>query len=61
MSGREMLVAVETPGQLSRGARFLLWDYARGSLPYDVVVALLVLLLLFVPAGFWSDPMSRWP
>ena len=38
-------------------ARFLLWDYGRGSVPYDVLVALLLLLLIAVPAGWWADPM----
>ena len=38
-------------------ARFLLWDYSRGSLPYDILVALLVLLLVAVPGGWWGDPM----
>ena len=38
-------------------ARFLLWDYGRGSVPYDVLVALLLLLLIAVPAGWWGDPM----
>lgn len=56
-----MLVAMEGQGLLQRGARFLLWDYARGSLPYDVVVVLLALLLLLAPAGFWADPMLQWP
>jgi hypothetical protein len=38
-------------------ARFLLWDYDRGSVPYDVLVALMLLLLIVVPAGWWGDPM----
>jgi hypothetical protein len=38
-------------------ARFLLWDYGRGSVPYDVLVAVLFLLLVAVPAGWWGDPM----
>jgi hypothetical protein len=37
--------------------RFLLWDYGRGTLPYDVLVVLLLLLLIAVPAGWWGDPM----
>ena len=38
-------------------ARFLLWDYSRGSLAYDLLVALLVLVLLAVPGAWWGDPM----
>ena len=37
--------------------RLLLWDYGRGSLAYDLAVLLVVLLVLLVPAGFWSDPL----
>jgi len=39
-------------------ARLLLWDYGRGTLPYDLLVALLLLLLLAVPAAWWGDPMT---
>jgi hypothetical protein len=42
---------------LSPLARFLLWDYERGSLAYDVALMLVVLVLLTVPAGFWGDPL----
>ena len=38
-------------------ARVLLWDFERGSLAYDLLCLFLVLLLLLVPAGWWSDPM----
>ena len=38
-------------------ARFLLWDYSRGSLAYDLLVALLVLVLVAVPGAWWGDPM----
>ncbi len=41
----------------SRLFRLLLWDYARGSLAYDVALLLVVLLVLLVPAGFWGDPL----
>lgn len=37
-------------------ARFLLWDYERGSLPYDAACIVLLLLLLCVPPGWWHDP-----
>ena len=38
-------------------ARFLLWDYPRGSVAYDVVCVVLLLLLILVPAAWWHDPM----
>jgi len=37
--------------------RLLLWDYARGSLAYDLAFLLVVLLVLLVPASFWGDPL----
>jgi len=43
--------------RLTPVARFLLWDYGRGSVPYDVLVALMLLLLIAVPAAWWGDPM----
>ena len=42
---------------MTPGARFLFWDYARGSLPYGIVCLVLVLLLTLVPAPWWADPM----
>jgi hypothetical protein len=44
-------------GTLSRGARLLLWDYDRGSWPYDMLCLLLLLILFATPPGWWSDPM----
>ena len=41
-----------TPAQ-----RFLFWDYPRGSRAYDLMCLLLVLVLVFMPAGWWADPM----
>jgi len=38
-------------------ARLLLWDYSRGSWPYDLLVVLLLLLLLAVPPAWWGDPL----
>jgi hypothetical protein len=38
-------------------ARLLLWDYNRGTLPYDLLVVVLLLLLLAVPAAWWGDPL----
>jgi len=37
----------------------LLWDFGRGSVAYDLALALVVLLLLLVPGGFWGDPLWR--
>ena len=56
-------LADHKPRALSAAARLLLWDYPRGSLPYDVVVLVLLAMLLLVPAGFWGDPMmmTSWP
>lgn len=46
-------------GRVRRGAlvRLLLWDYARGSLAYDLAFVAVILLLLLVPGGFWGDPL----
>jgi hypothetical protein len=46
---------------LSPRARLLLWDYSRGSLAYDVLLLLVLVLLFAVPASWWSDPMRAWP
>jgi hypothetical protein len=43
--------------KLSPRARLLLWDYARGSLPYDLLCAFLILLMMLIPPGWLSDPM----
>lgn len=42
-------------------ARFLLWDYPRGSKAYDVLCVILLLLLVLVPAAWWGDPMFPRP
>jgi hypothetical protein len=51
------------PRALSGAARLLLWDFPRGSLPYDLVVLALLALLFLVPGSFWGDPMmtTSWP
>ena len=41
----------------SRLFRLLLWDFSRGSLAYDLAFAVVVLLVLLVPGGFWGDPL----
>ena len=43
--------------KLSPLVRFLLWDYARGSVPYDLALLLVALLVLLVPVAFWADPL----
>jgi hypothetical protein len=45
---------------LSPLVRFLLWDYERGSLAYDVAFVLVLLALLAVPGGLWGDPLRVW-
>jgi hypothetical protein len=42
---------------LGARARLLLWDFDRGSLPYDVFCLLLLLLMLLLPASWLGDPM----
>ena len=39
-------------------ARLLLWDFDRGSLPYDIFCLVLLLLALFLPAAWLGDPMA---
>ncbi len=41
----------------SAAVRLLLWDYARGSLAYDLAFVVVVLLVLLVPGRFWGDPL----
>jgi len=50
-------VAPRAAGPLRPAVRLLLWDYARGSLAYDLVLLLVVLVVLLVPGGFWGDPL----
>jgi hypothetical protein len=46
---------------LSLRARILLWDFERGALAYDLLCLFLALVLLAVPASWWSDPMIGRP
>jgi len=46
---------------LSSRARLLLWDYERGSVPYDVLCLLLLILVFTVPPAWWGDPMMAHP
>ena len=46
---------------LSPRARLLLWDYERGSVPYDLLCLLLVILVFAMPPAWWGDPMRARP
>jgi hypothetical protein len=46
---------------LGRWARLLLWDYERGSLAYDLLCLLMLLLLALVPPAWLGDPMAVVP
>ncbi len=46
---------------LSPRARLALWDYSRGSLPYDLLCVLLLLLMMLIPPGWLGDPMAVRP
>jgi hypothetical protein len=50
-------VSGERQRRRSALVRLLLWDYARGSLAYDLAFVIVVLLVLLVPGGFWGDPL----
>jgi len=52
---------VDNLDHLSPRARLLLWDYTRGSLPYDLLCVLLLLLLLLIPPASLGDPMVARP
>ena len=47
--------------EFSPFARFLLWDYPRGSVAYDILCVILLVLLAVVPAAWWGDPMLLRP
>lgn len=38
--------------------RVLMWSYERGSWQYDVMCALIVVFILFVPRGFFRGDFS---
>ena len=42
-------------------SRLLLWDYGRGSVPYDVLCALLLLFVLLASPEWLRDPMVIGP
>jgi hypothetical protein len=43
--------------RLSPLARILLWDFERDSLPYDLAVVVVLLIILLVPGAWWGDPL----
>ena len=49
----------QSPVTRGAGVRLLLWDYARGSLAYDLAFFAVIAVLLLVPGAFWGDPL--WP
>ena len=44
-------------GGLGPRARLLLWDFDRGSLPYDILCLVLLLLALLLPEAWLGDPL----
>ena len=38
-------------------ARLLLWEYVRGSLPYELLCLLILLFILLAPAAWLADPL----
>jgi hypothetical protein len=50
-----MPLTMKTPGRL---ARALLWDFERGSWPYDLVCLLLLVLLLVIQPAWLGDPTA---
>ena len=57
LSSQDSPAPVDRKTTLSPVVRFLLWDYDRGSLPYDIAVVLVLLALVLVPGTFWGDPL----
>ena len=41
----------------SRLARLLLWEYDRGSPPYEMLCLLILLFILLAPAAWLADPL----
>lgn len=42
---------------LAGALRLWFWDFERGSLPYDILILLMAVLLLVVPDGCVIDPL----
>jgi len=55
----EVRVDEDSPVRRSGAVRLLLWDFARGTLAYDLALLAVVLIVLLVPGGFWGDPLWR--
>ena len=55
----ETTAAAEPTSTLRPMVRFLLWDYERGSLVYEMAFVVVLSILLLVPGAFWGDPL--WP
>jgi len=47
--------------RLLPASRLILWDYGRGSLPYDVLCVVLLALLFLVRPAWLGDPMVIGP
>jgi hypothetical protein len=47
--------------RLLPASRLILWDYDRGSLPYDVLCVALLLFLFLAPRIWLGDPMVTGP
>lgn len=42
-------------GALTAVKRFILWDYPRGSVPYDIMVALILAFIFLTPRSVFRD------
>jgi hypothetical protein len=54
-------IALARQLHLSPLIRFLVWDYDRGALAYDIVCLLLLLLVLLLPPEWLKDPLVIGP
>jgi hypothetical protein len=43
--------------EMTPAARLLFWDHERGSLAYDVLVVIILLVVFLVPDAVWNDPL----
>jgi len=46
-----------SPPQLRGLLRFVLWDYERGSLAYDLMWLAILAFVLLVPGHWLADPL----
>jgi len=42
-------------GRLTALKRFILWDYSRGSIPYDIMVVLILAFIFLTPRALFRD------